>query len=135
MRKLLMLLVFIVIVFFGGLFIWEKFFDKSYLPPEDSISRSSSHSSVSADYVRIIVSLKLANYVPSSGIPNESQKEAIRALQQKVIASLPVGSYKLISEYETFPTIAFEVNSQAMTILKNSPDVLHIQEDTPQPPL
>ena len=39
MKKLILLIVFIFIVIVGGLFIYEKFIDTSYLPPEDNITQ------------------------------------------------------------------------------------------------
>jgi len=37
MKKLLLFIVIVVLVIFGGIFVWEKFFDKSYLQPEESM--------------------------------------------------------------------------------------------------
>ena len=34
MKKVILVIVTVVFVFLGGLFIYEKYFDKSYLPPE-----------------------------------------------------------------------------------------------------
>lgn len=143
MKKLFLFLVVAAIIVGVGLFIWEKFFDKSYLPPEDSFhtvvsSPSPIPSQIPIQGVRVIVSLKLANYAPEGTLNaagQKSQRAAIQTIEKKVLASLPQGSYKLIATYDTFPTIAVEADPDAMAILKNSSDVLNVREDIPMKPL
>ena len=62
------------------------------------------------------------------------QRSNIRAAQQSVLARLRGRAHNLIAAYEVFPVIALEADAATLAELRNSPDVLSVEEDIPVPP-
>ena len=85
---------------------------------------------------RVLVTLNTA-FQPEGrlgGGQSALQRFNIRTAQQSVLARLAGRSHNLIATYEIFPVIALEADAATLEALRNSPEVLNVEEDIPVPP-
>jgi subtilisin family serine protease len=81
--------------------------------------------------VRVIVELNVATQ-PEGVLAFSSQtlqRQAIAAVQNQLLAPLPVPTYRLMRQYTTIPFLALELTPEALAALGQSPLVRGIAED------
>jgi len=88
--------------------------------------------------VRVIVQLRV-DTVPEGHLESAnavaSQRQGIAARRSELMIELAVARHRMIREFETIPFVALEVGSDAVSVLKESPNVLGVEEDRLDRPL
>ncbi len=83
---------------------------------------------------RVIVTLA-GTFRPEGDLGDQArraQRTAIRAAQDAVLAELPATGVQVIRRYDAVPQLALSVDATALDLLRRSPRVAAVQEDTAQ---
>ncbi len=85
---------------------------------------------------RVIVELNVAVQADAAltSADRVLQRQAITAVQDRVIAALPLATYRLPRRFTTIPFIALEVTAGGLAILPLLPEVLAVSEDRLEAP-
>ncbi|GAB3925365.1 hypothetical protein GCM10029976_018510 [Kribbella albertanoniae] len=84
--------------------------------------------------VRVIVTLA-GDFRPEGELGDQArraQRTAIRAAQDAVLAELPAAGVQVNRRYDAVPQLALSVDATALDLLRRSPRVAAVQEDTAQ---
>jgi hypothetical protein len=73
---------------------------------------------------RVIVQLRV---LPG---PEETREQRIKSAQQALLAELAHVPHKVLRTYSVTPAIALEASHQALQVLRDSPHVLMVEEDS-----
>jgi hypothetical protein len=88
--------------------------------------------------VRIVVTLRM-DFQAEGNLPNSQavqvQRQSIAALQNAVLERLAPYGVSSLRRYKYIPSLAMEVDAQALKVLIEAPEVASIAEDIAVPPL
>ncbi len=136
----------LVVAFSGSLLVIAVLFGLSVAQVESSVNpRSASRSPQYASLVNralvegslpVLVQLNVG-YRPEGGLDDYSallQRSRIATIQESIASRLPLASRRTVRRFEHVPIMALQADAQALRDLRESPEVLRVQEDIPVPP-
>jgi hypothetical protein len=104
--------------------------DRVFSPADSDVPRHSSQiddrlrNTKANEFIRVIVQLRLPTGTEAT------REQRIKSVQDSLLAELSSAPHKLLRAYSVTPALALEVSPQALSLLRHSPYVLSIEEDT-----